>query len=256
MNPDPCLNNGFYEEIFPSNSPRFKCKCSDGYAGRLCDDVVKSCRGYTNGSRVPGIYKVFDDTMNLFEVFCDFDLHSSMTWTLVQSYQLQHASQFRKSFSQDNPRNQDNPRWDSYSLSKSRMASINRDSSKWRQTCQYDTQGVVYTDYIEGSNGKINILTFQHTFTGGITCSGDKNQVDYVDVRGHNCTKCTAPIVQATNNPLHLDTYRFSCEFKPTGSLGCNGRGEDNFGFYGCANSAHRCSSSPTATTQTWLGDH
>ena len=234
-------------------SSRFKCKCSDGYAGRLCEVVVKSCRGYMNGSRVPGKYKVFDDTMNLFEVFCDFD--SNMTWTLVQSYQRQNVIDFRKSFSQDNPRNEDSPRWDSYSLSKSRMASISRDSSKWRQTCQYDTEGVVYTDYIEASNEKIDILTLHGVFTG-TTYLRDRHEVDYVDVRGQNCRKCTAPIIQGINNPLHLDTYRSTCEFNPTGSLSCGGSGEDNFGYYGCVNSAHRCSSSPTATTQTWFGGY
>ena len=250
---NPCRNNGSYKVVFPSNSvsPRFECKCLDGYAGKLCENVVKSCRGYTNGSRVSGKYKLFDNAMNLFEVFCDFDLNSSMTWTLVQSYQLQYANQFRKSFSQDNPRYQDDPRWDSYSLSKSRMMSINQDSSKWRQTCQYDSQGVVYTDYVESSNANNDIFSFLPSSGSGRTCS----YVDYVDVRGQNCAKCTVLIIQHTDNPFHVDSYHTStnCEFRPTGSSNC---GEDNFGLYNCINSAHRCSSSPTATTQTWLGGY
>jgi hypothetical protein len=49
-----------------------------GYAGNLCQDVVKSCRGYVNGKRVPGLYMVFDDNMNPFHVFCDFEFNDDM----------------------------------------------------------------------------------------------------------------------------------------------------------------------------------
>ena len=103
---------------------------------------------------------MLDDNMKPFEVFCDFDLNSSMAWTLIQSYQLRNKATFLKPFFKNDPVNEEIPAWDSYRLSKSRMTSIEEDSSKWRMTCQYDSDSVVYTDYVRGNNDKINILTF------------------------------------------------------------------------------------------------
>ncbi|CAB4010820.1 Dihydrolipoyllysine-residue acetyltransferase component 3 of pyruvate dehydrogenase complex [Paramuricea clavata] len=246
-----CQNGGTAITISAWNKSRQRCICVPGYTGRYCQHVVKSCRRYSN-SRTAGQYKVFDDNMNLFDVFCDFDSNSTTAWTLVQSYQLQNYHKFMKSFNLDNPINENTPRWDFYSLSKSRMESIRNDSSKWRITCEYDTEGVVYTDYMEGWNDIIDIMTYEQ-FSPSFVCSLDKHKIDYVDVRGQNCRNCTVPIIQAPYNPLHLDIYFSMCDFKPTKSLYCDSAGEDNFGRYLCTNPNHRCSF-PTATTQTWFG--
>ena len=84
---NPCENGGSHKPLFPTDytTPRFKCSCPLRYAGNLCQHRVKSCRGFNNGSRIPGIYKIFDDSMNLFEVFCDFDSNSTNAWTLVST---------------------------------------------------------------------------------------------------------------------------------------------------------------------------
>ena len=233
-------------------SPRFKCNCPPGYHGNLCQHVPKSCRGYQNGSRVPGLYKIFDDSMNPFQVFCDFDANSTMAWTLLQSFQLQYMSIFRNlMFTLNNPINENAPRWDSYRLSRPRMQSIHQDSSKFRFTCNYDTDGVVYRDYLQAANHQINILTY----TNAEMCL----LVEKIDIRGQGCEDCTAFIHQGSKwkLALHSDSYNaqtFNCEFQPSGSKHCDGRGEDNFGAYGCVNEDHRCSASPSSTTQIWFG--
>ena len=186
--------------------------------------------------------------MKPFEVFCDFDKNSNMTWTLIQSNQLKYKVQDR-SYISDKAINEDNPTFDLYRLSKSRMESIQQDSSKWRITCQYDTSGVVYTDYVRGSNDEMNILTERR----GATCV----RVEYIDIRGENCQNCSAMFFQSDSYVLYSDSFHsYNCEFEPKNGLSCGGRGEDNFGFYSCISPAHRCSATQTSTTQTWFGGH
>ena len=63
--------------------------------------------------------------MNVFDVFCDFDLNSTNAWILVQSYQLKNKDSFDYlHFTIDRPVNATSPRWDAYRLSKFRMQSI------------------------------------------------------------------------------------------------------------------------------------
>ena len=190
--------------------------------------------------------------MELFDVFCDFDLNSTNAWTLIQSYELQNKKTFaQKMFPVDFAVNSKSPCWDAYRLSKFRMQSIQEDSSKFRVTCNYDTDGVVYRDYLQVATDQIDILTY----ASGGSCI----LVEEIDIRGESCKNCTAYIVQNFRYPLHSDSYYSasrSCEFQPAGSLYCGGKGEDNFGFYDCANPAHRCSSAQSSTTQTWFGGH
>ena len=235
--------------MFPTDhkTPRFKCHCAPGYAGNLCQNVVRSCRGYNNGDRIPGVYKIFDNNMELFDVYCDFNFNSSLAWTLIQSYQLQNNNMFKtQPFTYDFPVDQNTPGWDSYRLSKSRMQFIQEDSGKFRVTCIYNTDGVVYRDYFQASFGQINIL--KQPLQGCLL-------VEWIDVRGESCKDCLASVHQYDYTIFHFDSYsEDGCDFQPPGSKSCLGLGEDNFGFYACVNTAHRCSSSPSATTQIWFG--
>ena len=253
---NPCQNGGSRKPLFPTDfkTPRFECHCQPGFGGNLCQHKVKSCRGYNNSSRIPGIYKIFDNNMNLLDVFCDFHLNSTNAWTLVQSYQLRNKNSFVNSpFTDDFTVNATMPHWNAYRLSKFRMQSIQEDSSKFRFTCNYNTDGVVYRDYLQVATDQVNILTFV-----GESCI----LLERIDIRGQSCENCTAFIVQGGqwNLALHCDSYYSrvrNCEFQPTGSLPCKKNiGEDDFGVYGCANSAHKCSFSQSSTTQSWFGGH
>ena len=114
-------------------------------------------------------------------------------------------------------------------------------------TCRYDTDGLNYTDYVRGSNDKINILTYD-----GLNCE----DVEFIDIRGYNCTDCRAIVAQTRTAVFHVDSYSSEkhCSFKPRDSLACGDMGEDNFGIYACKNPLHRCSASETSTSQTWFG--
>ena len=222
--------------------------CNPGYRGPDCDQPIRSCRGYGNGSRISGNYTVLDVNHNTFQVFCDFDKNATITWTLIQSYSLHNNEIFKSSsFNEDSPHNQNNPSWSRYRLSKSRMESIQQDSTKWRATCRYETDGVLYTDYLRVSKAELDILT-----NIGAQCVN----VEYINVRGQNCTGCTAYIRQTPSQILHFlskNSIDFGqCNFKPFGEQVCKNR--YYFGHYYCTNSEHRCSSSSETTTQNWLG--
>ena len=249
---NPCLNGGTCLLPSPNSKKRFRCKCPERYQGEQCEQLIRSCRGYSKGSRIPGNYTVFDANGEPFNVFCDFDTtNSSMTWTLIQSYMLENKRHFQVPYSQDSPVNQNDPSWIQYRLSKSRMEFIQQDSRKWRLTCRYDTDGVVYTDYARGLNSQVNVLT--------LADDGCRN-LEYINVRGYSCSSCSANMKQTGNYHTFIDSYYSSelCDFKPANSKLCPSRipmpGENSFGFYQCANPQHRCSSSINSTTQTWFG--
>lgn len=265
---NPCLNGGTC--LPPSskyNASRYRCQCPDGfgghrchkcatgYTGPRCQQRIRSCKGYKETNHSSGKYYVFDADMKLFQVYCDFDKNSSLVWTLIQSHQLQFNPEFKRSFARNRPVNPNTPSWDQYRLTKPRMASIQQDSSKWRISCNYESSGTVYRDYVRVSNAQVNILTFN-----GHSCV----EVEYIDIRGYHCNNCTAYMVQSHNRrfyryivPLHFDSYysgRESCDLNPAEGLYCRGKGEDNFGLYDCPNKEHRCSATGNATTQIWFG--
>ena len=245
-----CENGGYHVPVIPTDhtTPRYRCQCLPGYTGRLCQIAAKSCHGYSNGPRVPGLYQVLDDNMEPYEVFCAFD--SDMSWTLIQSYQLKNKNMFRNPFLKNISVNEDTPRWDEYRLSKSRMQSIQDDSSKFRMTCKYDTDGIVYDDFLVLAKKELDIMTYTNV---GATCT----LVEYISIRKHDCAFCRAFFFQDNSNVFHTDSSISppGCTFNAAGGAEtCDGRGEDNFGHYHCINSAHLCSSSDTATTQAWLG--
>lgn len=266
MTSQPCQNGGTCLPSSPKRPKRFRCNCATsyrgprckqcvvGYTGPQCDQPIKSCRGYFQKSATSGNYKIFSCNMHLIDVYCDFDKNSSMAWTLIQSFKLRFVHLFKSSFFENKPVYDDNPSWQNYRLSKSKMESIHQDSSKWRITCDYQSSGTVYTDYVRVSNKKVNILTFNN-----ISCV----EVEYINIRGHHCSNCMALMIQTHNKihfryivPLHFESYFAAamCTFRPTGGLSSKGRSEDNFGFYDSRNDKHRCSASQNATTQTWFG--
>jgi hypothetical protein len=175
-----------------------------------------------------------------------------MAWTLVQSFQYTLRVNYSNiPFYQDKPRNQDSPAWEDYRLSWSRMENIHKDSnSKWRFTCNFDKDGLVRTDYVVATHADIPILP------SGSQHEGCK-KVEFIDIRGNNCTNCKILIAQSDVWSLHIDSYHTEVYCKPTtfpNRKECGKDGEDNFGLYACVNHEHRCSSTDESTTQVWFG--
>ena len=241
---------------------RFKCKCqnrfsgkyctrcSHGYSGEKCQTRITSCRGYANGTRNPDKYYIRNREDKAVRVFCDFEKDSNISWTLVQSYSLGLHKVYQEPFFTNLPKNSSKPtNWFSYRLGKEMMQWIQTDSTKWRVTCDFDKNlTAIKTDYIEGEKADVDIMNFN----GLEKCK----KVNYVNIRGHNCSDCTAVLYQTSNYPLHIDARKSKtkCEFTVTDPKSCSSGGEDSFGLYNCPHQDHRCSATDTSTTNTWLG--
>ncbi len=228
-------------------------ECVDGYTGHRCAEKAKSCRGYLNENHKAGnltTKTIFDNSDKPYTVRCSFD--SNMAWTLVQSFKYIHKGGHKTAIYKNSPKNQDSPSWADYRLSLSRMNDIQKDSNqKWRLTCNFDTEGLVKRDYVRATHAEIPLLPSD---------SSGKHEgcerVEFIDIRGTNCSNCLVLLAQTDVYPLLIDSYHSRKCSSPNfpESLPCGNGGEDNFGYYSCVNRQHRCSSSDDSTTQLWFG--
>lgn len=244
MTSKPCFNGGVCLAASSisstTSSPRFSCKCPQPYKGLRCEHPIRSCRGYSNGPRTSGLYKILDGKGTSIDVFCDFDSATYLIWTLIQSHikdtemkSLQHSS----------PISADKPNWTAYRLQKFRMEAIKDHSTKWRITCQYNVSTPL-TDYVYGAIKDINILE------PIVNCA----KVEHITVRNHSCNNCTVHFFQNVGYVLHVDNNT-ECQYTIPSSqeISCN---RNYFGYFACLDDHHTCSSSSSATTQTWFGGY
>jgi hypothetical protein len=175
-----------------------------------------------------------------------------MVWTLIESFPLSMKDKYeRQSFTKDFPSNEESFNWSDYRLSRSVMQHVKRDATHWRATCNYDKGGLNKTDYIRGLLIDMDILTY----LGSSTCA----KVEYINVRGISCENCTAYFKQNTNSHAFVDSgygSKIGCQWDGRNgsiSLGLVNNC-DNFGKYIITNPSHRCTASPSSTTQWWLG--
>ncbi len=139
------------------------------------------------------------------------------------------------------------PNWQAYLILPSYLAWLGNQSTHWRATCRYDTDGVVYRDYMRTSLADFDIMNIQEPITG--VCS----EFEFINIRGYECVSCTAPLWNRKGiASLHTDSSKNVCEFN--GNQGDVVDNEDNFGGYSTINPAFRCSSNPDSTTQFWIG--
>ena len=213
-----------------------------------------SCLDHSrNGALQSGLYEVYDNSSNRYQVYCDLKYEPGMAWTLVISQSFKHRAlpQFLSPLFQDTPLNQDTPRWDAYRLSLTRMQQLRSVSTHWRVTCNFDTEGVLYRDYVRARFNEIDPIS--------LSGKGLCKKVEYMNVRGHNCTGCTAAWWQFQDsggqNIFHHDSSIDSCQFGNTPDAAPS---EDNFGLYvnGNTNSQFRCTSAGLSTTNHWFGGH
>ena len=240
---------------------RFTCKCPDnyegercekkrckpGYKGEDCQEPIRSCLDYQDGSLLSGNYTIIDDTEIPYQVFCNF--HSFIwTWTLIQSYSLENKDKFNKSFTVNHPLNENRPSWLEYRLSKGRMNFIHRFSNThWRITCNYNKEGVRPQDLVRA---RVNHTPFFNHSSGGCF------PVEYINIRRYRYKNRQAFMVNDGIRPFYIDPKRSgqNCSFLVEDIVMCGSEAENSFGYYQCINPIHRCSSSPTSTTQVWLG--
>ena len=250
----PCVNGGTCDEICDPKSVRYTCKCLPGYRGKNCELKTKGCQDIEErGGRTSRRYTILDHDDKPLKVYCDFHAELGHVWTLVQSYSLSNNHIYRSvslyDYQASASFNSDKPNWNSYLVSPVHLRYLRNNSTHVRFTCNYSTDGNVYTDYARASlNEHFDLLVRPKR-------NGDCVMYDYVNIRGINCTNCTAGTYRQ-NHAVHIDSYLSK-------SRGCdfNGRPnsvkyEDNFGYYAKVNSAFRCTSNQQSTTQVWFGKH
>ena len=231
---------------------KFNCTCPTGYFGRLCHKQRStSCKEQLENDRrsSSAVYELFDPTTNSFyQVFCDFRSADVFIWTLVESFSFSYKLEFRsEAFLNNYPVNQQAFKWKKFRLSWSRMKAIADHSTHVRATCNFDTDGLNYTDYLRAKFSDINVMNFS-----GLGCK----KFEYINIRGHDCINCTAYFGQNKYWHAHIDSYHgiANCELKSTKARSHPG-GEDNFGWYETVNPIHRCTRNNTSTTQWWFGE-
>ena len=252
---NPCANGGTCTELCDHAKHKFNCTCTAEYHGKLCKKRrATSCKEQLEKGRKShsGLRLLFDSTSkSLYEVFCDYTSENGFIWTLIESFSLANKFEFaKKPFYKDYPVNQNSFTWSKFRLSRSRMNIIAGHSTHVRATCNFNTEGLKYTDYLRAKVSVIDVMSLN--FDG---CK----RYEYINIRGYNCHNCMAQFVQRDYWHAHIDSYHGSqmgCHFNSslTGSVK-NPSGEDNFGWYETVNPVHRCSASADSTTQWWIGE-
>ena len=209
---------------------------------RSCLDHLK------NGLKTNGYYNIYDANSNLVTVYCDMTSESGKAWTLVMSWARKNKdmAEFKNTrLGINSPVDKNLPNWDKYRMSLSMMNDLSAQSTHWRATCSFPTHGVDdFRDYVRGKFVDFDVIKFARQNV----CK----RVEYVNIRGHFCEKCTAPWWQDKKHYfLHIASNRNKCEFNATPGAVYK---EDNFGHYKHVNSAFRCTADDTATTNWWFG--
>ena len=242
----PCLNGATCEEVCDPDKTRFSCTCVAGYTGKRCEKKLpESCKDHKgNGANTSGIYTVVDKNGTKFPVHCDFISEPKFTWTLVQSYSYANNAIFTKQHMSYNvPLNEESLQWNKYRLSRDKMQHIADHSTHLRFTCNFETEGLVFTDYARAKLEGFQIFDMWY---------GKCKLYERVNIRGVECHDCTALSHQRNSTMFHIATYSTrNCQFNAT--VGAVYR-EHNFGRYNHINPKFRCVSVGNSTTQTWFG--
>ncbi|KAL9968542.1 hypothetical protein ACROYT_G020649 [Oculina patagonica] len=253
----PCLNGGTCNEICEPASVRYNCSCPVPFVGKHCEIklIMKSCQDYkAAGVDKSGLYAIEDDSNQTFQVFCDFDSEPGFAWNLIESFSLSNKHLFQNdvvfyNYIDSSVVSGDSPNWQAYLIKRRYLLWLRDQSTHWRATCRYNTDGTVYRDYLRASFEDFDIIRV----TPSVASSCQKYEL--VNIRGNKCANCTAATWYLKGSyPLHIDSsYRHGCVFDGNQS-GDVISSEDNFGYYFAVNSKFRCTSSSEATTQFWIG--
>ena len=204
-----------------------------------------------NGGGRSGVYQLFDPTTKtMYEVFCDAISEEGFVWTLIESFSRRNKDEFEdKAFFKDYPKNQEAFKWDKFRLSLPRMIATANRSTHVRATCNFNTEQLQYKDYFRAKLSEIDVLRLSFD---------ECKKVEFISIRGYNCTGCTAFFFQKDGYHAHSDSYwapAVKCQFTSASADAVKSPGgEDNFGCYQTVNPVHKCVSSDDSTTQWWFG--
>ena len=200
------------------------------------------------GARSSGFYYIRESGDSPVRVFCDLASESGWAWTLVmsQSFRNRKIQQLmRIPLSSDAPLNSSNPNWEAYRLSLKKMKELRTESSHWRVTCNFPTDVFDYRDYVKGNFSQVNLLNVD----GHNVC----RMVDYINVKGRNCSHCTVAWWQDTGTMFHHDLSLGKCFFETFINVNTVFNA-DYFGWYENIDSSFSCCTDDSSSTNRWFG--
>ncbi|RDD46106.1 hypothetical protein TrispH2_001764 [Trichoplax sp. H2] len=213
-----------------------------------CADVRSKYQVHQNG-----YYTIYDSTNKPYLAFCDFRSDPGFSWTLIESISRGNAqtSNFRKSFQYNIPSNECTPNWSNYRLSKAKLATLHgaTSSTHFRATCNFDSQSKTgltsHRDYL-----RVSFCAYNYFLTNrGWTCA----IVDYINIRGYSCSKCSIPFYSDSNNHLqsNIAYSKTKCgKFNVPDAVA----DERIFGNYYSFSEKFSCVTNSTSTTNWWIG--
>lgn len=212
--------------------------------------IPRSCLYYLNqGILQNGFYALYDYNDQVYVAYCDLSNEPGSAWTLVMSWitKYKELPYFKnRAFYADAPINDDNPNWEIYRQTYSRMYSTRQHSTHWRATCSLPQYTIDYQDYLRGKFSDFDILYYE----GGGICQ----PVEYVNILGNASGRgTTVGFWQFSGSYfLHIDSSNTGCGYLPLADPRV-----DYFGYYGDGlSSAFRCSYHEYSSTQWWFGGY
>ena len=103
----------------------------------------------------------------------------------------------------DYPVSQNSFKWNKFRQSKVIIHSTLSHSTHFRATCNFNTDGLVTTDYLREETTDLNILQLN---------SWPCVRMEYINIRGYHCYDCRAKMSQRIHLHLHTDS---SYEVRP-----------------------------------------
>ena len=183
-----------------------------------------------------------------------------MAWTLFTSRDShQNCGPFWAAFSPWNA-NQTEINWARYRLLKSTVLHLSEKSTHWRTTCEYEKMDIDYVDYLRSKINETNPMAYDHR---NFANAGQCRLVEYVNIRGRQCTDCTVFLGQGAGCILHSSSVRNSdicgCDFDSSNFLSDCRTGSTEEAYFnclgaGCNSGKHRCHTVTESTTQFWIG--
>ena len=168
------------------------------------------------------VYTLYDPTIKAFyQTFCDFTSENGFVWTLLEIKTISRLSPSSKV-----------TQWTRTPSSGTSFFL----STYFRATCNFNTDGLVTTDYLRAKTTDLNILLLN---------IGLCVKMEYINIRGYDCYNCTAKMSQKEWHLHSTSHYEDPCPFT-------NAR-NSSVASIKTINPLHRCTSGDDATTQCWF---
>ena len=205
-------------------------------------DVLVSSRSLPKDD----VYWITHEYAGFIPVYCSFELNPTRAWTLIESFAHGKRSEFRdKPFYNDySVYNNNPPSWERFRMGLGRMKYIRSKSTLFRATCDFPKRnGSLTPDLLIGRLSDVDIINHNSSY-------GHCKEYIYINIKGHNCTNCTSLTYQDSRHFRIFAALNYGCQFKPPLQ-----ETQSYFGGYWHTYKISKCTSTPSSTTQWWLGE-